>query len=251
MLLAYYLKSGVSFESAYSRKALREDENIDYPILYWALRYKNNKAFVRELRKESKQVRIGDLLLEIGQNSSRWDMVFILEDHVCRWSRLHLAVLREDTEQIASLLQADPRRLEQPDARGRTPLALAAAYQCDKSYHALMTFNPDLDAPDRLGNTPLMQAAAYGNAVMVKDLIERGARLSGPADSHCAPALEKIATAATAVEELDTTIRRNGIKLLFQKFKTEEENIEKTREILTQSAHQSGLALTCDDPAAQ
>ena len=257
LLLAYCLEIGVRYDSPCSRRDYEYDGNEGNPVMTRVLknildndgdRVSQEKLF-ESIRRAGKKVKIGDLLLEEARSNNRWDMAFILEDHTSQWSWLHLAVLQQDAREIRELLQSDPSRIDKPDAKGRTPLALAVAYQCDQSYHALMDYKPDPNVPDKDGRTPIMHAAACGNASMVADLLSKGARLSSPKRPYCAPAIDVCRRSADLLEELETFKFKNRISVPFWRYAGLSEKFEQTQAVLSRAAEQAGLKDSCDAPA--
>jgi hypothetical protein len=217
LLLAFYLSKGVHYDSFYSIREYMEDGG-DQPLYLRSLdldlgekkmvkmfnffhheqkvgqlhadeienQSQWNKSYLIAFAYARKKRKTGEILLDAAKDENRWSVAFVLEDHVSKWSNLHLAVLAEDEREIRGILQAEPGRIEERDARGRTPLALAACYQCNTSYQVLMDFNPDFDAEDHQGYAPLTHAATYGNKIIVKDLLARGAKLNFSSRPDCA-----------------------------------------------------------------
>jgi len=185
MLLAYYLRLGVPYDSLCSLEEYRKAGGRRIPLLD-KLNLEDMDDSVRERIYAQKIHKVGKLLQDEAQAANRWDMDFVLEDDVSKWSDLHLAVLAENEHRMRTILQADPGRIEEGDAKGRTPIILAAIYQCNAAYKVLMDYTPDLTAEDQQGYTPLMHAASYGNKTMVLDMLDKGTRLNTKSHPACA-----------------------------------------------------------------
>jgi hypothetical protein len=185
--MAYYFKRGARYDNIFQFSLIQEYGALAYDLremLY------QDELLQKKLLKMQDGYKIGDLLYEYSKQRNCWSMAFVLDDVASNWSDFHLAVLSENLKKIHSILDADPDLVNKRDTKGRTPLALAACYQCNESLKILLTFDPDINSEDEEGYTPLMRAAEYGNADMVKSLLANGAKLTSNSYPNCAIALQ-------------------------------------------------------------
>ena len=80
-------------------------------------------------------------------------------DELYGFSPIHKAVLGLSTRSVASVIDADPSRINTQDRTGRTPLTWAVWRGDYESTHILLSHKPDLDVADDFGRVPLVYAA--------------------------------------------------------------------------------------------
>ena len=81
-----------------------------------------------------------------------------------------------DVDEVAAVLSMDNRLTRATDARGRTPLHLAAQHGHRETVETLLHNNADPNARDADGQTALALAEAAGHAAVVTALRAAGAR---------------------------------------------------------------------------
>ena len=87
-------------------------------------------------------------------------------------------------EALINLLLDKGANVNQPSARGETPLHAAAAFGRLATVKTLLRHKASLDAPDRFGLSALGHAAVNGHADLVDYLLEQGARPDAAPGSH-------------------------------------------------------------------
>ena len=75
---------------------------------------------------------------------------------------LFKAVKDNDLNAVKSILDKDPEQVNSKDARGSTPVLLAAYYGLEEMTALLLSFNPNLNTQDGSGNTALMGMSFKG-----------------------------------------------------------------------------------------
>ena len=88
---------------------------------------------------------------------------------------IHQAAMTGDLATIRDLLAADPALLDARDARGMTPLALAAWYDQPTLVAALLDLGADPDLKNDNGLTPLFSALDRGRGTAARILLDHGA----------------------------------------------------------------------------
>ncbi len=88
---------------------------------------------------------------------------------------IHQAAARGDATKLAQTIRANPGAVSVPDAKGNTPLHLAAFHGHVDASRVLLRAGAQVDARNAEGMTPLMIAAKAGNLPLVKVLLKGGA----------------------------------------------------------------------------
>jgi uncharacterized protein len=103
------------------------------------------------------------------------------------------ACRRGDLMVVQQLIAADPELVNAVDAKGFTPLILAAYNEQPAIVDFLLSNGADVDARDAAGNTALMGVCFKGYKEVAKKLMEAGADVN-VRNSNGAPALTFAAT---------------------------------------------------------
>ncbi|CAK9198672.1 unnamed protein product [Sphagnum jensenii] len=99
--------------------------------------------------------------------------------HRAQVSKLQWAVRGEDLSNLRNLLNSDKTLVNAVDYDQRTPLHVAALFDCRTSARVLLMQGASVNAQDRWGNSPCADALAAGNTEMVKLLKEYGGEVVG------------------------------------------------------------------------
>ncbi len=105
---------------------------------------------------------------------------------LCMASHLGLA------DQVAHLIETDPKSVNTPDQSGMRPLHYAVASGRKDIVRLLVDHGADLDAPDPQGMAPLLEAIAHRNADCTRLLIEHGANVNVVDPAGWTPAHEVV-----------------------------------------------------------
>nr|WP_217345401.1 ankyrin repeat domain-containing protein [Noviherbaspirillum sp. L7-7A]MBV0879678.1 ankyrin repeat domain-containing protein [Noviherbaspirillum sp. L7-7A] len=89
-----------------------------------------------------------------------------------------------NSEALINLLLDKGANVNQPSARGETPLHAAAAFGRLATVKTLLQHKASLDAPDRFGLSALGHAALNGHADLVEYLLEQGAKPDAAPGTH-------------------------------------------------------------------
>ncbi len=93
---------------------------------------------------------------------------------------LHYAVSGEHVEAIRELVRCGAK-IDAREDQGGTPLLHAVSHHTrTEVIDTLLELGADINRADKLGNTPLEAAASLGFGDLVRHLLERGAKPSGP-----------------------------------------------------------------------
>ena len=79
---------------------------------------------------------------------------------------------------LKEILKAQPHLVNEKDARGSTPLLLAAYYGFTEISEIILQYPQDIDTQDASGNTALMGICFKGYCELAKLLIELGANVN-------------------------------------------------------------------------
>ncbi|CAM6010864.1 unnamed protein product [Sphagnum balticum] len=94
-------------------------------------------------------------------------------------SKLQWAVRSEDLSSLSKLLSSDNSLVNAVDYDKRTPLHVAALFDCRKAAQILLSQGASVNAPDRWGNSPCADALASGHMQMAKLLKDNGGEVIG------------------------------------------------------------------------
>jgi cytohesin len=95
---------------------------------------------------------------------------------------IHDAIAKGDIGRVRALVIANPQVLQQRDARGRTPLLVAARSGQKEIVELLLAHKADANERDNSANTALIGAAAHGHAGIVQVLLASGANVNATND---------------------------------------------------------------------
>ena len=93
-----------------------------------------------------------------------------------QYSTLHKIVLGFTCRDLEEELKMSTSTIDQPDAKGRTPLCWAAARADLNTIEVLLRYGADLNASCSTGNPPLMRAVRARSPVGIVPLLEAGAK---------------------------------------------------------------------------
>jgi hypothetical protein len=94
-------------------------------------------------------------------------------------SKLQWAVRSEDLSSLSKLLSSDNSLVNAVDYDKRTPLHVAASFDCRKAAQILLSQGASVNARDRWGNSPCADALASGHMQMAKLLKDYGGEVIG------------------------------------------------------------------------
>lgn len=98
--------------------------------------------------------------------------------------QLHDAVKSGDVAEIRRLLEVDPDLVGTCDAKGNTPLHVAASLKETEIIGLLIGRGAEVNTGNRRGATPLHRAASAGNADVLRLLLEEGADVNAKTRSQ-------------------------------------------------------------------
>eukprot|EP00276_Gloeochaete_wittrockiana_P019118 CAMPEP_0184337826 /NCGR_PEP_ID=MMETSP1089-20130417/6279_1 /TAXON_ID=38269 ORGANISM="Gloeochaete wittrockiana, Strain SAG46.84" /NCGR_SAMPLE_ID=MMETSP1089 /ASSEMBLY_ACC=CAM_ASM_000445 /LENGTH=321 /DNA_ID=CAMNT_0026663887 /DNA_START=362 /DNA_END=1327 /DNA_ORIENTATION=- len=124
------------------------------------------------------------------------------------WTRLHLAIVREDFDGFSSLLSSHPKLAHKATKSGATPLHLAAIEGLTDFVEMLLQYGAHVNAVDNSEQTPLHFAARNGSPDVVQQLLDAGAHIDAT-DEDNATALFW-AVEAEQLEVVDVLVERGA-----------------------------------------
>jgi len=108
--------------------------------------------------------------------------VLYLDGRARQVAAFFTAVERGEVNGIVAKLHADPTLLTVQDARGRSPLHLAAMCSQPESANTLLRAGAAVDAHDLHDTTPLQLAVQQGDVALTKRLLQAGASVNPPGE---------------------------------------------------------------------